>query len=160
MTDDDALIRELEREETELQFESFGNDSALELGLLLVEEAKAGGHAVAIDIERAGHQLFHYAFPGTSPDNDQWIARKNRVVNRFHRSSLAVGTRLRKSGASIEEKYLISSFDYAAHGGAFPIILKGTGVVGTVTVSGLAQEEDHALVVRVLRKYLASRRNA
>jgi uncharacterized protein (UPF0303 family) len=54
----------------------------------------------------------------------------------------------------MEEKYLISSLEFAAHGGAFPIRIKGTGVVGTITVSGLAQEDDHALVVRVLRAWL------
>ena len=32
--------------------------------------------------------------------------------------------------------------------------MKGVGVVGTVTVSGLPQQEDHALVVRVLAEYL------
>lgn len=31
---------------------------------------------------------------------------------------------------------------------------KGTGLVGTITVSGLAQEEDHRLVVETIRTYL------
>jgi len=43
----------------------------------------------------------------------------------------------------------------AAHGGAFPVIVRDVGVVGAVTVSGLPQEEDHRLVVQVLRKFLA-----
>ncbi len=37
--------------------------------------------------------------------------------------------------------------EYAFHGGSFPIIVKGTGLVGTLTISGLAQELDHALAV-------------
>jgi uncharacterized protein (UPF0303 family) len=44
--------------------------------------------------------------------------------------------------------------DYAAHGGSFPIVVKGTGQVGTITVSGLAGVDDHALVVRALTWYL------
>jgi uncharacterized protein (UPF0303 family) len=44
--------------------------------------------------------------------------------------------------------------DYAPHGGCFPILLAGTGCVGTVAVSGLPQREDHALVVEVLQTYL------
>jgi uncharacterized protein (UPF0303 family) len=40
--------------------------------------------------------------------------------------------------------------DYADHGGSFPISVKGVGCVGAVTVSGLPQREDHALVVQVL----------
>ncbi len=156
MTEYDSLLKELEEQETELQFDRFTNEAALEVGLLIVEAARAGHHTVTIDIERSGQQLFHYAFAGTSPDNDQWIVRKNRVVNRFHHSSLYVATRLKKIGKTFEEKYYLSSVDYAPHGGAFPIILAGTGVVGTVTVSGLTQEEDHALVVQALRKHLSS----
>ena len=34
--------------------------------------------------------------------------------------------------------------EYSAHGGAFPVFVEGTGLVGAVVVSGLPQEEDHA----------------
>ena len=44
--------------------------------------------------------------------------------------------------------------EYAAHGGSFPIVLKGTGQVGSITVSGLPGPEDHAMVVSVLKDYL------
>ena len=54
------------------------------------------------------------------------------------------------------ETLLEQEQEYAAHGGSFPIILKGSGVVGTITVSGLAQEEDHLLVVNTLRDYLSA----
>jgi len=39
-------------------------------------------------------------------------------------------------------------------GGAFPIIVRDVGAVGTVAVSGLPQAENHALVVSVLREFL------
>ena len=53
-----------------------------------------------------------------------------------------------------EEAYLISESLYAAHGGCFPVIIKGTGVIGTLTVSSLAREEDHQLVMQGINEYL------
>ena len=55
------------------------------------------------------------------------------------------------------ENLLLDPTVFAAHGGAFPVIVRGVGVVGTVTVSGLPQEEDHRLVVSVLRDFLGLR---
>ena len=150
----DELLIELKQQEDELQFDSFSNDDAISIGLALVEAAKKDALPIVIDITRSGQVLFHAAMPETSPDNDQWILRKNRTVSRFHSSSFLIGRKLEKAGSSMEDKYLISSMEFAAHGGAFPIRIKGTGVVGTITVSGLAQEDDHALVVKVLRKWL------
>ena len=94
--------------------------------------------------------------PGTSPDNDQWVARKIKLVNRMGMSSFRIGTLLRSLGMTLEERFELSHYEYAAHGGCFPVILKGTGHIGTVTISGLAQEDDHAMVVDAIRAYLAN----
>ena len=40
--------------------------------------------------------------------------------------------------------------DYATDGGSFPLNVEGAGVVGSVTVSGLPQRDDHNLVVEAL----------
>ncbi|GAC1471018.1 MAG: heme-degrading domain-containing protein [Chloroflexota bacterium] len=154
-TYDDILI-ELEREEQDIQFTSFTNEVALQVGMSLVEAAQRDGKAVTVDIARGGQQLFHYALPGTSPDNDDWIRRKNRVVMRFGHSSYYMGITYKKQQTTIDQKSLLDPRKFAAHGGAFPIIIRGVGVVGTVTVSGLPQEEDHRLVVSVLRELCTS----
>jgi uncharacterized protein (UPF0303 family) len=44
--------------------------------------------------------------------------------------------------------------DYASHGGCFPLLLESTGCVGTITVSGLPQRDDHYLIVEVLAAQL------
>jgi uncharacterized protein (UPF0303 family) len=46
---------------------------------------------------------------------------------------------------------------YAAHGGSFPVIVRRVGVVGSVTVSGLPQLEDHSFVVEQITLFLANR---
>ena len=150
----EALLKQLEQEERELQFDRFSNEDAIAIGLSLYETAKKNNLPVPIDVRRNGHQLFHLAMPGTSPDNDQWVARKVKLVNRMGMSSFRVGTLLRSQNTTLEDRFELSHYEYAAHGGCFPVILKGTGPIGTVTISGLAQEDDHAMVVNALRAYL------
>lgn len=154
MDANEQQMQSLLQEESELQFSGFSNESALALGLKLVEIAQAGRLSVTVDICRNGQQLFHCALEGTSADNDAWIRRKNNVVNRYGHSSLYVGTRFRAQGKTFEESSRLDPDQYAAHGGAFPIIVRGVGIVGTVTVSGLPQLEDHAMVVAALRDFL------
>ena len=66
-------LKRVEAEERELVLESLDHEDALELGLALVEKARARNLPVAIDIERCGQRLFHAALPGSSPDNASWI---------------------------------------------------------------------------------------
>lgn len=152
-TTEDQLATLLRQEEA-LRFTRFTNEDALALGLRFIEAARARGLAVTIDIARHGQQLFHYAFAGTSADNDLWIQRKNRVVNHFGHSSFYVGTLLRGRGQTMDENFLLDGTRYAAHGGAFPLTIRDVGVVGTITISGLPQAEDHALVTSVLAAFL------
>ncbi|MCX4738944.1 MULTISPECIES: heme-degrading domain-containing protein [Streptomyces] len=147
-------LEELQAQERRLVFRRFDHDDAWALGSLLVELARERQAPVAIDIHRCGQQLFHAALPGSAPDNDAWIARKRRVVERFGASSYLVGSRARAKGTTFEESSRLDPDTYAAHGGSFPITVEGVGVVGAVTVSGLPQLEDHRFVVAALEQYL------
>jgi uncharacterized protein (UPF0303 family) len=149
-------IDELEDQEQRLQFTRFDNHDAWVLGSRLVELATARASAVTIDIRRHGHQLFHAALPGTTPENDSWIERKIRVVDRFAASSLLVRLRLADSGRTLDEDLGVDPALYAAHGGCFPLRIRDVGVVGTVTVSGLPQVQDHALVVEAIESVLGA----
>lgn len=151
----DNLLERLLQEEQELQFDSFNESTAWQVGCQLVERAQKEGLPIAIDITRGSHQLFHASLSGTSADNDEWVKRKVRLVYRFEHSSFYVGQLLKSKGKSLQEAYLIPESDYAPHGGCFPVLVKNTGMVGTITVSGLPQEEDHRLVVQAIREYLA-----
>jgi uncharacterized protein (UPF0303 family) len=150
----DESLEDLLAQERELQFERFDNDTALALGEALVAAAREDGLIVTVDVRRGEQQLYHAALAGTAADNDAWIERKNRVVRRFGHSSFYVGIMLDRQGTSIEEKFLVDRTLFAAKGGAFPVMVRDVGMVGTVTVSGLPQADDHRLVVGVLRRFL------
>ncbi|RAJ46813.1 uncharacterized protein (UPF0303 family) [Kitasatospora sp. SolWspMP-SS2h] len=147
-------IPELERQHRELQLPSADLDDLWRLGSLIVAEARARDLAVTVDIRHGEQQAFHAALPGTSADNDHWARRKAAVVRRFGEASYLVGERHRAANRTFD----LDPAHYAAHGGSFPLLVRGTGMVGTVTVSGLPQVEDHRLVTDCLARYLAQQR--
>jgi uncharacterized protein (UPF0303 family) len=142
------------RQEQALQFTSFDNDAALAIGNRIVEQAKADKVAVTVDVTVNRNPLFFHAMAGTSPNNADWIRRKSNLVNRTGHASFWVHTQAVERGQDFDNLPTFDSKDYAAHGGSFPIVVKGTGQIGTITVSGLAGVDDHAMVVRALKWYL------
>jgi uncharacterized protein (UPF0303 family) len=65
---------------------------------------------------------------------------------------------LKDRGKSLQETYEMSDPSiYAVHGGGFPVKVKGVeGVVGVIVVSGLTQEDDHAVIADSVKQYLAN----
>src|SRR4051794_21622539 len=155
MADDFPSVAELAAEERDLQVRSFTNDDAWELGSALVAVARERKAPVVVDVTRNGHQLFRAALSGSTPDNDTWIARKQRVVHRFGHSSLYVRQASIERGTTFEAEFGLDPGQFAAHGGAVPILVRSVGPVGVVAVSGLPQLEDHRMVVAALRAHLA-----
>ncbi|MBQ5948671.1 heme-degrading domain-containing protein [Massilia sp. ST3] len=154
MTDTPVPLEVLQRQEQLLQFERFDNDTALEIGLKLIELARASKKAVSVEIARNGTVLFAHGMNGTSRDNSDWIRRKSNLVNRTGHSSFYIHNQVRLAGGDHDAIPALDPREYAAHGGSFPIVLKGSGQVGTITVSGLPGAEDHAMVVAALKDYL------
>ncbi len=147
-------LDELAAQESTLVFDRFDEDTAWELGVALREAARSAGLPIAISIRRNGQRLFHAALPGASADNDGWLERKSAVVDRYGHSSLYVGEEFRAAGKTFEDSSRLEPSRFAAHGGAFPVIVRGVGCVGTIAVSGLPQREDHRLVVETLEAFL------
>jgi uncharacterized protein (UPF0303 family) len=147
-----GLSEDLERvelQERELQLTHMDEQMAWELGVRLRTMAEERGLPIAIDVRRVGQPLFYTALKGTTPDNVSWVQRKSNVVARFHRSSYGVGLTMKMKNDSLEARGLPAS-EFATHGGSFPLTVKGAGIVGSVTVSGLPQRADHELVVEAL----------
>ncbi|GAA2481774.1 heme-degrading domain-containing protein [Terrabacter carboxydivorans] len=147
-------LDDLAAQESTLVFDRFDDDTAWAVGVALRDAASAAGLPVAISIRRNGQRLFHAALPGASADNDGWLERKSAVVDRYGHSSLYVGEEFRAGGKTFEDSSRLDPSRYAAHGGAFPVIVRDVGCIGTIAVSGLPQREDHRLVVETLATYL------
>ncbi len=148
------LLIKLEQLEQTIQFTSFDSNLAYKIGSYVVDYSQAQNLPIAVDISVGNRCLFHYSSNGASLDNEMWIMRKNKSVKRFGHSSYFLGRKLALEGKSMEERHMISEQEYAFHGGSFPIILKNTGIIGTMCISGLAQEDDHQLVVDTLTRFL------
>lgn len=148
------LIAQVTEQQHRLQLDRLDNDDAWALGCLLVEMGRERGLPIAVDVRRGGHILFHASLPGTTPDNDSWVERKVRAVTRFGAPSYLLGLRARAEGTTFEALTGLSVQEYAGHGGCFPLTVRHVGPVGTVTVSGLPQADDHALVVEALERFL------
>jgi uncharacterized protein (UPF0303 family) len=149
-----ADLEIITQQEARLQFAAFTPDAAFALGSRLRAELlarKAGG---TVEIELNHQLLFACATAGATPGQADWIRRKRNTVRRFARSSYAVGRILERDGETLEGRHGLTLADFAAHGGGFPILLRETGMVGTMVLSGLPQREDHALVVATLAAHL------
>ncbi|MFZ0529709.1 MAG: heme-degrading domain-containing protein [Propionicimonas sp.] len=151
------LSEQLHAEEVELRFDDFTLDDAWELGCGMREAAAEAGLPVVIGITLGEQRVFHTALPGSSADNDDWLARKTRVALRYAKASLAVGESFREQGEEFDTAGRREPGLYAAHGGVVPLRLRGGTVIGAVGISGLPQLDDHAFVVAHLRGFLADR---
>jgi len=150
----DTPLETLLAQEAELQFTRFDSAAAWKIGSWLADKARKEGLKIVVGITKGGQRLFHWAADGTCPDNDAWVDRKTRTVYRWGHSSFYMGRKVARENTTAAHKYFVDEKEYAFDGGCFPVILKGTGVVGTVTVSGLKQNQDHALAVEAIRHYL------
>ena len=150
----DSDIARIARQEEELRFERFSEEDAWALGSLMRQAAAERKLPLVIDIRIGNRPLFYTALAGTTPENLDWVRRKVNTVYRFHKSSYRVGREHALSGKAFDGTRGMDPMDYAPAGGGFPIHLRGTGVIGAVTVSGVPQREDHGFVVEVLCRFL------
>jgi uncharacterized protein (UPF0303 family) len=155
MSDSAAELEALLADEERLVFPHFDHQTAWDLGSAMRTRALADRLPIVISIRRNGHRLFHAALPGSAADNDAWIDRKSAVVDRFGHSSYYIGRKYRDDGKDFDTDARLDVGLFAAHGGAFPLIIAGTGPVGVIAVSGLPQVEDHRFVVTALDRFLS-----
>jgi uncharacterized protein (UPF0303 family) len=150
ISDDIARIK---LQEQKLQFTSFSEQQAWDLGSAMRALATARNLPLVMDIRIGIRPLFYVAMPGTTPENPDWVRRKVNTVYRFEACSYRVGLEHRAKGSPFDQSRGIDPLQYAPAGGGFPIRLGGA-VVGAVTVSGIPQRDDHNFVAECLATHL------
>jgi uncharacterized protein (UPF0303 family) len=146
------MLARIAEEESSLTFPTFDHDVAWQLGRTIRRLARESSAPIAIDVRIGEQQVFHSALAGSTADNDEWIARKIRTTRRFATSSLAIRVKRDLDGG--DAFGWLDPTVYAVSGGCVPLRVGGA-IVGTATVSGLPDHEDHALVVSAIRELLA-----
>lgn len=141
-------------QEEKFRFERFSRRDALNIGLKLIENAEKQAQPVAVEITVNGLVVFRYFMEGSKPESELWLARKRNAVDLMETSSLRFFAELEDAGETFADRKLDPN-EYAA-GGGFPIRLRGTGVIGSICVSGYPDHvDDHQLIINTLAEYFA-----
>ena len=140
------------QQEALLRLPSFSADLAWDLVYRFRQHALTLGAPMSFEVQIAGRTLAACASSDAPAGQADWIRRKRNTVLRFGRSSYALSLELERDGQRFEQRHTLPIADYAMHGGGFPIVLLGTGLVGSIIASGLHQRQDHILVVTELAR--------
>jgi len=147
--------KQLLQEEQVLILPSLTNTDAIEIGQIATAIGIEERLPIAIQVRLADWIIYHTSLPGSSTENDWWLARKARVVKLKQHSTLFEQISAKERGVDWHKENNLLDETHAIHGGGLPLISKDKGFVGCLLISGLPQIEDHLLGVRVLTEFLA-----
>lgn len=120
---------------------------------------KIGGEdyeKVCVLIKLNHRVIFFHAGQHTTNENNIWIGKKERAVDLFDHSSLYEKYLNKDHEDQFFKDSGLSPKDIAIVGGGLPLIITGTGIVGSLIISGLTDEGDHDLGYRALLDYKAA----
>ncbi|RWJ05736.1 heme-degrading domain-containing protein [Mesorhizobium sp.] len=141
-------------QERRVQFSSFDEEAAFSIGSAIRERGLAAGYALVIDIRLFDRKLFFAGLPGSTISLADWTRRKLNTVKVFHKSSYRIVLEKPRADRLFEPMHNLPASDYVVVGGAFPITLKGAGVVGAVAVAGAQMRDDHNMVVAAMCQHI------
>lgn len=150
----EADIARIREQEAAIVFERFDEEQAFRLGASLRDRALREAFPIVIDIRTWDRALFFAALPGSTDANADWVRRKVNVVRRMGRSSFRVALEQNTPDSLFPARHGLDPKDFVLAGGCFPIRLANAGIIGCVTISGLPQRQDHAVVVEALCAHL------
>lgn len=134
-----------------IELDSFSNKIALEMGLKIIDLAKSRHQNIAVEICRLNQTVFMYIDDNLPADKHNWLRRKANVAKQFEESSLSVKNDLKEGNMTLDKTFALDEKDFLAKGGSIPIFVKNAGMIATITVSGLHDEEDHKIIIDALK---------
>ncbi len=155
MTTGGFTSEQLELEESILLFSEFTPLDAVELGEIAMQMGLDRSLPITIEVRMGEWVVFHASLPGSTQDNDRWVARKARVVLATGHSTMYERVKAEEEGLDWYTHYNRPEELHAIHGGGLPINVASGGLEGILLISGLPQVEDHLLGVEVLTEFLA-----
>lgn len=146
---------DLAREAATLILPSLTQGEALEIGEIAVSIGRDRALPIAVEVRLKDWIVFHASLPGSSPENDKWIARKARVVMATEHSTIFERVMAEEQGIDWYAATGLPEETHAIHGGGLALNVKGLGFAGILLISGLPQVDDHLLGVEVIAEFLA-----
>ena len=150
--DIDKAIMIIAGQEETLRFGSVSENDLQAIGRDAASRIRAMGRTGIVEVNINGLTVYMESI-NANTDNMEWVRRKRNLASRFWRSSLHTALEYRKTGKTLEGRGM-DWRDYALSGGSFPILLESGIPVGTITVSGMTEWEDHQTAADAIAAFL------
>ncbi|MFI3238166.1 MAG: heme-binding protein [Lachnospiraceae bacterium] len=151
------ILGVVEKQEEAFVFEQFTHEDAWKLGNIIVEVARRRKFSPAISIRlMSGYTVFQYGFDNTGLDHENWMLRKLASCEVKMMSTMRLDYILKTCELDMRDAWFMDPMEYSTCPGAFPIKVKGVGMIGTILVSGISVLTDHDLIAEALNEYFGT----
>lgn len=151
--DTKKMIGILEEQERLLRFKNVDFNMLADLCMRICSRIENMGKSAYIRADLNGILVFALCMPGATYNNEDWARRKSNLTLRYSISSLHATLNMKENGKTLEICGMDNA-DYGLSGGSFPILLESGIAVGSITVSGMTEWEDHQVIADVLAEEL------
>ena len=150
----EAELEGVLKQEQAVIFDAFDEDTAQVVLAHGREIAKTAHQGVGILVKFWDRPLAFGATKGYTHGNYLWAHRKANTVRLTLKPSYRVVLEQNPPRTLFDERWGVSAEEYAISGGAFPINVRGAGIVGAAVLSGLHERDDHDIIVEALCRTL------
>ena len=110
------------------------------------------GLPIAFEVYAGDRLVFRAALSGSNSENDRYLASKLKLARETGHATLFTSCQYRDrlaADASLTDERRAS---YGPYGGCVPLRTADGSVAGHATVSGLSEQDDHAMVLWAIRE--------